>query len=100
MTAHWTDIIFELQTDPRLTTDRPDISEPSDLEFFRRVAETYRAQNIRWEMDGVLDWSGLMIEAAYVAMSETDDNLRRDKLMRVAALSVAWSDAIAARNLP
>ena len=99
MTVHWTDIIFELQTDPRLSVDRPDMSVPSDLEFFRRVADTYQRQNVRWEMDGVLDWSGLMIEAAYAAMSETDPETRRTKLLRVAALAVAWSDAIAGRGV-
>lgn len=99
MTAHWTDIIFEVQTDPRLAIDRPDMSVRSDQDFFERVADTYQRQNVRWEEEGVLDWSGLMIEAAYTAMAERDDEKRRVKLMRVAALSVAWSDAIAARGV-
>lgn len=96
--AHWTDIIFETQTDPRLAHDWPDIVVADDLDFFRRVAETYTLQNHEWQDSETMDWSGLLIEATYVAMAETDACIRRKKLMRVAAVSIAWSNAIAARG--
>lgn len=46
---------------------------------------------------GVVTWRNILLEEVYEATSEQDDKLRRDELLQVAAVALAWVEDIDGR---
>jgi len=55
--------------------------------YFREVNEARRAA-------GVLSWDGLMQEAYYVTRTEDDPNLLTDRLLELAATTIAYAESV------
>lgn len=57
-----------------------------------KIANDYRLQR------GFLAWDGLLLEEVFEALTESDPALIRTELIQVAALAVAWIEAIDRRE--
>lgn len=78
-------------------------SQESDREMFRQWAENYRQLNdgslLVPDPEGrVLDWAGILLEEVYEALAESDPTRLREELIQVAAVAVAWVEAIDRRT--
>ncbi|MFH8405513.1 hypothetical protein ACH4FX_12170 [Streptomyces sp. NPDC018019] len=66
--------------------------------MFGSWAEKYRANNRREfdprDTDRRLDWTGILLEEVYAALSESDPAKIRTELVQVAAVAAAWIECI------
>jgi hypothetical protein len=58
---------------------------------FRRWADQYKRLN---DDEHPLDWTGILLEEVYEALSESDEAKIRAELIQVAAVAVAWIECI------
>lgn len=71
-------------------------------EMFDEWAQKYRDINAGdfdpRDPDRRLDWTGILLEEVYEALTEADPERIRAELVQVAAVACAWIDAIDRRN--
>jgi hypothetical protein len=96
------------QTDKWGTQSHPNISEPTyeafadSLRTFKIIADNYKAMNDSPTEGSELDWTGILLEEVYEALSEMgeeNDWPLRYELIQVAAVVVAWIEDIDRRRL-
>lgn len=84
--------------------NHPDVSDefPGEAEINRSLFETYahahKRVNDEAAENGTLDWTGILLEEVYEALSESDPAKIREELIQVAAVAATWVDAIDRRN--
>lgn len=80
--------------------NHPNLHEESSrvLFVFASLANHYRTLNDLAAKDGTLEWTGILLEEVYEAISESDDNALRAELIQVAAVAVAWIEALDRRR--
>jgi hypothetical protein len=71
-------------------------SSHSDLEIHqaKKAADYWKAVNDRRVEDGTLSWDGILLEEVFEALAESDDTLRREELVQVAAVAAAEIEEI------
>lgn len=66
---------------------------------YESEAETWKRINDSRVANGNLAWDGILLEEVYEALAECgDDEKLREELVQVAAVAVAWIEAIDRRN--
>lgn len=89
--------------------NHPDLSGAPEAqcdarEMFGEWADNYRAINAGQfdprDTDRRLDWTGILLEEVYEALTEADPAKLRAELVQVAAVAVAWVEAIDRRTQP
>jgi hypothetical protein len=73
------------------------ITGASALEHMRE-ADFWRAKNDSRIATGTLTWDGILLEEIHEALAETDPQRLRVELIQVAAVAVAWAEAIDRRR--
>jgi hypothetical protein len=68
------------------------------LPIYQHAANRYRDQADRNAASGVLAWRDLLLEEVYEALAEKDPIRLRAELVQVAAVAVAWIEAIDRRQ--
>jgi hypothetical protein len=71
-------------------------SSYSDIEVHqaKKAADYWKAVNDRRVDEGNLTWDGILLEEVFEALAESDDTLRREELVQVAAVAAAEIEAI------
>ncbi|MFI7678533.1 hypothetical protein [Actinophytocola sp. NPDC049390] len=77
--------------DPRLPRHVP-------LRDFAAFARHWKAANEYAVSQGAESWDGILLEEVYEALSEEDPAKLRAELIQVAAVAVAWVEAIDRRS--
>lgn len=87
---------FGEQNHPDLSGDAT--AQCDAREMFDEWAQNYRDINGGTfdprDPDTRLDWTGILLEEVYEALAETDPVKVRGELIQVAAVAVAWAEAI------
>jgi hypothetical protein len=90
------------QNHPDLSGDAT--SQCDAREMFNQWADNYRAINAGTydprDLDHSLDWTGILLEEVYEAVAEANPAKLRTELVQVAAVAVAWIEAIDRRHPP
>lgn len=68
------------------------------LPIYQHAARRYRGQTERNAASGVLAWRDVLLEETYEALAESDPARLRTELVQVAAVAVAWIEAIDRRT--
>lgn len=78
--------------------NHPDVPTDDPTEWVRghyaSQADVWKVINDNRVKDGTLTWDGILLEEVYEALAETDPALMRAELVQVAAVAVAWIEAI------
>lgn len=78
--------------------DRPSVFGESDRRNFEKTANYWKQINdARVELDS-LAWDGILLEEVFEALAESDDDLRRQELIQVAAVALAEVECIDRRT--
>lgn len=77
--------------------DTAQYSHPRSTEY-ATTADTWKANNASRILNDRLAWDGLLLEEVYEALAESDPAALRTELIQVAALAVAWVEAIDRRE--
>lgn len=74
--------------------DHPSIYSGADRRKYEATADHWKQINAaRVELD-LLTWDGILLEEVFEALAESDDLLRREELVQVAAVALAEIEAI------
>jgi hypothetical protein len=75
--------------------NHPDIGPRSHADPYPpEEADDWKERNTDRAADGTLSWDGILLEEVYEALSELDPAKLRAELVQVAAVAVAWIEAI------
>lgn len=66
--------------------------------IFAMQAEDLKVVNDLSARDGDVDWTGILLEEVFEAVAESDAAKLRAELIQVAAVAVAWIEAIDRRG--
>lgn len=64
-----------------------------------QIAEDWKFRNKHRAQQGTVAWDGILLEEAYEACGETDLERKVAELIQVAAVAVAWVEAIQRRQV-
>lgn len=66
---------------------------------WRQKADLMKSLNTEFAQSGAITWMDILEEEFWEAMGETDPKALRDELIQVAAVAVAWIEAIDRRDV-
>lgn len=66
----------------------------------RSMADYFASRCQRDATEGMTTWRGILLEEVYEALAEADPVQLRAELVQVAAVAVAWIEALDRRALP
>jgi hypothetical protein len=66
--------------------------------FFTSLADRYKALNDAAADDGSLDWTGILLEEIYEALSEANATALRTELVQCGAVIAAWIEDLDQRE--
>ena len=78
--------------------DEQNHANGTGLPVYEHAARRYRDQTARNAASGVLTWRDVLLEEVYEALAEADPAKLRTELVQVAAVAVAWIEAIDRRT--
>lgn len=104
MASTKTDILVDILKERDAQDDRwgeqnhPDVAHPASVACHQEKASDWKYRNERRVRSGKLSWDGILLEEAFEAAGETDPERLIAELIQVAAVAVAWIEAIKRRT--
>jgi hypothetical protein len=89
------DLKWGQQNHPDIVTDT---TPGNKRRHYAKLAQRWKQENATRASDGCLAWDGILFEEVYEALAEADPAKLRAELVQVAAVAVAWVEAIDRRT--